>query len=207
MSKGQICVEIEYYEVVQDLDKGEFKVSILIIKCSLNPKSRSDVMAHKVKDQLEALGVPHNSLDLKDISLPFCDGSACYNDPEVKRLTEIVNGASVVLMAVPIYNYDVNAAAKNVIELLGQKLTDKAFGFICAAGGSGSYMSVMSLANSLMLDFRCVIIPRFVYASFPDFEELESGEVKIKNEKITERLLELATEAKRYASFVAQRHI
>jgi FMN reductase len=29
----------------------------------------------------------------------------------------------------------------------------------------------MSLANSLMLDFRCLIIPRFVYATRNDFNE------------------------------------
>jgi len=30
-------------------------------------------------------------------------------------------------------------------------------------------MSIMGLANSLMLDFRCLIIPRFVYAKGEDF--------------------------------------
>ena len=34
-----------------------------------------------------------------------------------------------------------------------------------------SYMSVMAYANSLMLDFRCVIIPRFVYATGSAFAE------------------------------------
>jgi hypothetical protein len=38
----------------------------------------------------------------------------------------------------------------------------------------------MGLANSLMLDFRCMIIPRFVYAIGRDFtdHELVSTEVK-----------------------------
>jgi FMN reductase len=31
-------------------------------------------------------------------------------------------------------------------------------------------MSVMSFANSLMLDFRCLIIPRFVYATGDSFD-------------------------------------
>ena len=31
-------------------------------------------------------------------------------------------------------------------------------------------MSVMSLANSLMLDFRCIIIPRFVYSTGEAFD-------------------------------------
>ena len=43
-----------------------------------------------------------------------------------------------------------------------------------------SYMSVMSLANSLMLDFRCLVIPRIVYATNQDFTDgrLSSSEVR-----------------------------
>ena len=70
-----------------------------------------------------------------------------------------------MIVAAPVYNYDVSASAKNMIELTGNAWEDKMVGFLCAAGGMSSYMSVMAYANSLMLDFRCVIIPRFVYAT------------------------------------------
>jgi FMN reductase len=60
----------------------------------------------------------------------------------------------------------VNAAAKNWLELVGGKwLEDAAVGFICAAGGRASYMSVMGFANALQLDFRAWIVPRFVYVT------------------------------------------
>jgi FMN reductase len=42
-----------------------------------------------------------------------------------------------------------------------------------------SYMSVMSYANSLMLDFRCVIIPRFVYATGSAFNDDVPADPKI----------------------------
>ena len=64
-----------------------------------------------------------------------------------------------------------SAALKNLIELTGESWEDKVVGFLCAAGGSMSYMSVMSLANSLMLDFRCLVIPRIVYATSEDFTD------------------------------------
>ena len=67
--------------------------------------------------------------------------------------------------------YDLNAAAKNFIELTGRAWTNKVVGFICAAGGKGSYMSVTSFMNSLMLDFRCIIIPRFVYTDASGFDD------------------------------------
>jgi len=68
-------------------------------------------------------------------------------------------------------------------------LYDKTFGFLCAAGGRNSYMSIMSLANSLMLDFRCYIIPKFVFATKNDFEE-----GKIVNSEIKSRIKELGSE-------------
>ena len=73
-----------------------------------------------------------------------------------------------------------------------QKGDEKVVGFLCAAGGKGSYMSVMSLANSLMLDFRCLILPRFVYSVGEDFEEDEVTDPKVK-----ERVMELAKELDR----------
>ena len=88
-----------------------------------------------------------------------------WTSEQVARLKEAVERASHVVFAVPIYCYDVNAAAKNVIELVGRTFTKKVVGFVCAAGGENSYMSVMGFANHLMLDFRSVICPRFVYVT------------------------------------------
>jgi NAD(P)H-dependent FMN reductase len=73
-----------------------------------------------------------------------------------------VNSARAVIIATGIYNYDANAAVKNLVELTGDAWENKVVGFLCAAGGMSSYMSIMSLANSLMLDFRSIIVPRFV---------------------------------------------
>ena len=103
-------------------------------------------------------------VDLQKIELPLCDGDKCYDDPNVDIMKGYIETSSSILLASPIYNYDFNAVAKNLIELTGNSWTDKLIGFISAAGGKGSYMSPMSFMNSLMLDFRCMIIPRFVYA-------------------------------------------
>ena len=103
-------------------------------------------------------------IDFQKIVFPICDGDTCYGKPIVNELKETIENARSILIASPIYNYDLNAVAKNLIELTGQSWTDKLVGFISAAGGKGSYMSPMSFVNSLMLDFRCLIIPRFVYA-------------------------------------------
>ena len=127
--------------------------------------------------------------DLQENPLPMCDGDECYDLPEVLDFREKVKNADGIIMAIPVYNFNVSSGAKNIVELGGRMLYDKTFGFICAAGAKSSYMSVMSLANSLMIDFRCYIIPKFVYATKHDFED-----DKITNSDIKERIEELGDE-------------
>ena len=114
-------------------------------------------------------------IDLSRLNLPFCDGDKCYDEPIVSEIKNNILSAKSIILASPIYNYDLNSAAKNLMELTGKAWIDKIVGFICAAGGKGSYMSPMSFMNSLMLDFRCIIIPRFIYAdgSFFDNNKLD----------------------------------
>jgi FMN reductase len=142
----------------------------LVISTSLNSKSRSRLLALIAFKFLKDTNEPVDWLDLADYSIPFCDGDSSHKNPEVLKLREKIKKAKAIIFAVPIYNYDVNSAAKNLIELTGDAWTNKIIGFLCAAGGRGSYMSVMSLANSLMLDFRCIIIPRFVYSTGEAFD-------------------------------------
>ena len=141
----------------------------LVISASLRSTSLSRVMAEAVRDDYAKRGLSHQLIDLREYMLPLCDGDAAYEHPHVATTTALIEAARVVIVATPIYNYDANATAKNLVELTGSSWENKTVGFLCAAGGASSYMSIMSLANSLMLDFRCLVIPRFVYAKGEDF--------------------------------------
>jgi FMN reductase len=158
----------------------------LVVSSSLNPASRSRVLAEEAFHRLQALTPEVVLVDLAEYCLPVCDGGACYDDAKVKRLAEMIQQARGILVATPIYNYDVNAAAKNLVELTGEAWEDKVVGFLCAAGGKVSYMAVMGLANSLMLDFRTFILPRFVFATGASFE---NG--RLADPKVDERMAEL----------------
>ncbi|MCY4635071.1 MAG: NAD(P)H-dependent oxidoreductase [Acidobacteria bacterium] len=142
---------------------------VLVVSCSLNPASRSHTLAVAAGKALDALGAPHELLDLREWDLPICDGKACYDHPSIGPVTDKVAAAAAILIASPVYNYDLNAAVKNFVELTGQAWGEKPVGFLCAAGGERSYMSPIGLANSLMFDFRCHIVPRYVYATKDDF--------------------------------------
>ena len=143
----------------------------LIISTSLNPNSRSRILAQRALTVFNEKEVGAEFFDLRDIDLPFCDGDKCYDDPTVKKLKKIITQADAIIVACPIYNYDVNAVAKNLLEVTGSSWNEKVVGFICSAGGKGSYMSVMPFAHSLMLDYRCRIIPRYVYTPSESFNE------------------------------------
>lgn len=128
-------------------------------------------------------------LDMREKPLPLCDGHASFDHPHVEEASNLICRAQAILLATPIYNYDANAVTKNLLENTGKNWENKTVGFLCAAGGHSSYMSIMGLANSLMLDFRCLIVPRFVYASGKAFE---GG--RIIDSDVTERIATLTRE-------------
>ena len=165
---------------------------ILIISASLREGSNSRILAQEARRLLEEEGHEATLVDLRDPPLPLCDGGPAYGHPSVALIGDLLAKASAVLVATPIYNYDANAAVKNLVELTGDGWEDKAVGFLCAAGGMSSYMSIMALANCLMLDFRSVIVPRFVYATERDFA---GG--RIVRKELAERVAVLARETAR----------
>lgn len=159
----------------------------LIVSCSLSAKSRSAILADQLHREIKGLGDEVELIDLRQLELPFCNAGDCYEHANVKRLQEAITGADAITIATPIYNFETGGATRNMIALTGQAWTEKVVSFLCAAGGQGSYMAVMGLANSLMLDFRCVIVPRFVYATGQSFTDDQ-----VTDEDLAERIYGLA---------------
>src|SRR5205809_7933549 len=165
----------------------------LVISTSGNPDSNSRRMGRVAFAHLQKKKVDCDWIDLREIDLPLCDADKCYGMPSSKNLSAAIQHADGILIAAPVYNYDVAAATKNMIELTGSAWEDKIVGFLCAAGGHASYMAVMAYANSLMLDFRCVIIPRFAFATSRAF----NGE-HISDKNIDERIKQGPDELHRF---------
>ena len=171
---------------------------ILVVSTSLNSASRSRVIAKVARGHLEALGAVVDWVDLQEHRLPFCDGRDSNKQPVVLELRKKIEAADGILMAAPVYNYDLNAASKNLIELTGAAWTGKVVALAVSAGGQRSGMSPLGTMNSLMLDFRCIVIPRFVYASRADYTE--KGQLK---ESALERVHEITSELVRVATALA----
>lgn len=170
------------------------RLMILLFSCSLNPESRSRILAEAARNRFQSLDASIEYIDLRDWPLPICDGGSAYGDPNAKRLAELGKQADAIVIATPVYNFGVSAATKNLVELTGRSWTGKVIGMLLAAGGQGSYMSGMGLAGSLMLDFRCLVLPRFVYADGDAFDD-----DRISDHDIDRRVDELAKEVIRVA--------
>ena len=167
----------------------------LVISTSGNAESNSRIMGRVAFDRLQKQKADCDWIDISGLELPLCDADKCYLNPAAQKLKKTIEAADGMMVAAPVYNFDVSAAAKNMIELTGSAWEDKVVGFLCAAGGMSSYMSVMAYANSLMLDFRTVIIPRFVYATGDSFE----GE-KLVEKKVVSRIEQVADELIRFTA-------
>lgn len=165
----------------------------LVVSTSGNPDSNSRRMGRVAFEYLQKQKLDCDWIDISTMDLPLCDADKCYLNASAQKLKKAIDAADGIIVATPVYNFDVAAAAKNMIELTGSSWEDKVAGFLCAAGGPNSYMAVMAYANSLMLDFRTIIVPRFVYATSDAFD----GD-KLADEKIEQRVQQVADELVRF---------
>ena len=174
--------------------------SCLIVSTALRPQSKTLVLARAMAEYLTATGLKTDLFDLAAEPLPSCDGGSCYTDPSVQAATQRVKRAGGVVFCSPIYNYQLNSAAKNFVELTNDGWPDKIVGIVANAGGERSFLAVLTLANSLWVDHRCLVAPRFVYATGTAFAE--SGMLH-ENGEIRDRLQTLAADMHRLITHLA----
>lgn len=147
-------------------------------------------MAEAARDALQRSGKAVDWLDLREVPFDIYNPDSA-KAPAVAELGERIAAAEAVILAVPVYNFNVNSAAKALIEYTNKSWCDQVVGFIAAAGGMGSYMSLMGIMNSLMLDYRCIIVPRFVYGLEKDLRECIPQDLQERIEEVGERVAEV----------------
>ncbi len=156
----------------------------LVISTNTKPNSRSRILAGLAFDELCRLNEPADLIDLQDYVTALQDDDEGRH--ELRELAARITAADSVLLAVPIYHYDVCSTAKHLIELTAMAWRHKVVGFLCTASSRRNYMSIMSLANSLMLESRCMIVPYLVFTTPKSFEGdlLEDHRAKTKIEEL-----------------------
>lgn len=99
-------------------------------------------------------------VDLRQLHLPFCDGSAQYPSyPDVEVLREKVYSANGILLATPEYHGGVSGALKNALDLLDEpNLKGKVIGLISVVGGEHSNNAINAL-RIICRQLHCWVLP------------------------------------------------
>lgn len=145
---------------------------IAVVSSSLDPESRSALVAELCRENLEQRGATTTLIDLRETVLARFDNHTVYKTPEYTKLHGQIARAEGLLLCTPIYNWSVSAELKKLIEATGSTPPDtskrgawfdKVVTFAGAAGLPHSTMAFGTLANTLMLDFKCVLNPYQIY--------------------------------------------
>ncbi len=145
------------------------ELCIAVVNADLSSGKKCKMLTDTMVDLIQANGHDVDVHALDTWNLPPCDGRSCYQHEATMNLSGALSEADAIVLIAPIYNYDLNAAAKNLIELTGSAWKGKAVGLVCVAGGGKSYLAPLSFLNSLSIDHRCLVSPRYVYVSGSDF--------------------------------------
>ena len=88
----------------------------------------------------QALGAEVTILDLREMSLPFCDGGSDYDGyPDVAKLRQTVKEADGLILVTPEYHGSVSGVLKNALDLMSfEHLDSKVVGAISILGGQAN---------------------------------------------------------------------
>jgi NAD(P)H-dependent FMN reductase len=145
---------------------------IVCISSSLAPNSRSESLGRLCVDALIKRGVDAEIVSLKGKLPSGFDDSKIYESLGYGELHKLTAEADGLIFASPVYNWGLCAELKKFVECIGSTpedgsrkgaFYDKVVTFVVSAGLPHSYMAYTSMANSMMIDFKCIINPYTIY--------------------------------------------
>ena len=162
-------------------------VKIVGIGGSLRTDSYSMQALRLAAKRAEKLGAEIEVLDLKEMTLPFCDGGSDYPDyPDVDVMRKAVTAADGLMIATPEYHGSVSGVIKNALDLMSfDHLDGKVTGMISVLGGQSNSNAL----NDLRVIMRWVhawVIPEQIAIGQAWGAFDESGELT--DEKLSQRL-------------------
>lgn len=183
-----------------------------ILSCSLRENNRSHILAERTDELLRNHGHESLIIDARRYPLRSFDDLNVYQDENFELLYDAIKSANGVFIAAPVYNWSLGSVVKNIIEATGSTgeggrqsaWFDQIVTFLCSGGLPHSYMAYSSLAQSLMLDFKCIVNPYVVYSTDRDWvgERALSEQLRNRLKKTVEVKIELseALKQRRYSS-------
>ena len=161
-------------------------IKIVGINGSLRPGSYSAMALEVAISRVQGLGVETEIIDLRKLSLPFCNGGDDYSDyPDVAKMQQTVKSAAGLILATPEYHGSVSGVMKNALDLMSfEDLSGKVAGLISVLGGQSNSNAL----NDLRIILRWVhawVIPEQI--GLGQAWKVFNEEGKILDEKLSQR--------------------
>ena len=162
---------------------------IILISTSLSENSRSALLVQAAAEQLEKAGKTAEVIDLRKVTIPFCDGRALEDYPaEVQSLYKSIEEADAIVFGFPIYCYSISGVLKNFIDVFSYAMKGKRFGVCAAAGSKLSYLAIADLHKIMHFQSNATVVHPAVVADYADFEDNNA------NAEIQERIQRMLAE-------------
>ena len=144
----------------------------LILSCSLNKKSFGSQIAQYIVQKYPSF----DSVLIKDCDFGLCDGydGSAFESQKLQALQKKIEASDGVIILAPIYNFDVSASCKNLLDLLskpykdqltGKSLRHKTIAFIGTCIHTTSYLAPMNFLAKTMLSHEAFIFPKHLILS------------------------------------------
>lgn len=143
---------------------------IVLIQGSLSPESKTALVVAEVEKVLTSKNIAFETLDLRSLSLEFCDGRSLkdYNE-DMQKAYRALDSADGFVFGMPVYCWSFSGALKNFIDITAGALEHKAAGILCNAGGPRSFMASSDLIKVLFYESSVITVHPIVYTSYDDF--------------------------------------
>jgi FMN reductase len=146
------------------------------------------------------LGATTKLLDLREYSLPFCDGESEEEDyPEgVAKLRHDVKEADGLLLATPEYHGSFSGVLKNALDLLSfDELEGKMIGLIGVAAGSMGGFSALEGLRNVGRAVHAWVVPEL--AAIPQVYKAFDPSGRVKDPDLEKRLKKVGRQVARFA--------
>ncbi|MBC8282581.1 MAG: NAD(P)H-dependent oxidoreductase [Nitrospinae bacterium] len=158
---------------------------VLIIQGSLNPQSKTAIVAREAEKFLHSFDeVDCQTLDLRSFDMQFCDGRKLedYNS-DTQKAFGMIDEADGFIIGMPVYCYSVSGPLKNLIDITSSAMEKKVAGILCTTGSSMSFLASSDLAKILAYESHVLSVQPVVCSSYEDFSD-----GKLTSKKVQEKL-------------------
>ncbi|MFZ2361800.1 MAG: NAD(P)H-dependent oxidoreductase [Anaerolineae bacterium] len=180
------------------IDNGSVRVVGLV--GSLRPGSYTRLGVQLALQGAAELGAMTQLIDLRDYTLPFCDGSKDehHYPPDVARLRSDLRAATGVILGTPEYHGGYSGVLKNALDLMGfAEFEGKTLGLLGVSGGRIGAAHALAGLRTASRSLRAWVLPLEV--SIPQVGQQFDADGALKDAALAERVRDLGRQVARFA--------